>query len=496
MLVPGDRPWSSAGLSTGGIASPATRRGNLPTNPPPPSPTQSAVRVWDALFLEGPKVLFRVAVSLLKASEPTLLLQDNPGELLRAVRRCAGEVHDRDALMRLAFDGVGSMPMERIRQFREHNQREVDSEFAARETRLKLRQAQRDGFVLQEHGERGVGGGGGAEVVDGMERVRLGWWVGWVGVIHVPSSHQPWDWKPALKNNPSGTNAPSPSPRRPPCCRAAMAADLWQQRRRGKCQRFPKTHHICHLALPLQGWVVAGMGHAPHGLQACLHSPGLAPLLSAHPQSPPHPPTRSLGFGPAAALSATVDRVKHRRTASSQASSSEKPLRVSSSGSMVNSPPAGDALVQASTPTGDGMSPLQAGAAEWKSGMHRFDSSSLLQSASGSPQQVGVTPVDAVVEGMGAVTPVDAVVEGMGAVTPVDAVVEGMGAVQLQKPSQPSGEGGGVLVEAEAEATETVVVMVEPVVETETAESAAVQQAEQEEGVPAMHKAEGSGGCG
>lgn len=38
-------------------------------------------RVWDALFLEGSKILFRTALAVLKAQEDTLLAFDNAGAL-------------------------------------------------------------------------------------------------------------------------------------------------------------------------------------------------------------------------------------------------------------------------------------------------------------------------------------------------------------------------------------------------------------------------------
>ncbi len=62
---------------------------------------QTAARVWDVLLHEGPKVLFRVAVALLKLFEDVLLEQDNPGELLRTARKAVGEVYDRDRLIKV-----------------------------------------------------------------------------------------------------------------------------------------------------------------------------------------------------------------------------------------------------------------------------------------------------------------------------------------------------------------------------------------------------------
>lgn len=43
-------------------------------------PSESVARVWDALFNEGPKIVFRVALALLKAHEEVLLKCDNAGE--------------------------------------------------------------------------------------------------------------------------------------------------------------------------------------------------------------------------------------------------------------------------------------------------------------------------------------------------------------------------------------------------------------------------------
>jgi hypothetical protein len=133
-------------------------------------PAEAAARVWDALLLEGPKVLFRVALALLKMHEPALLAADNPGDLLRAARGAAAGEHDRDELLHVAFDGVGALPMGRIRAARDRNQRCVDLEFAGRELRANLRAAVRDqGYVLQEGGAWPLPAGAG-----GAGRARLG----------------------------------------------------------------------------------------------------------------------------------------------------------------------------------------------------------------------------------------------------------------------------------------------------------------------------------
>eukprot|EP00882_Tetradesmus_deserticola_P034896 GHRQ01040226.1.p2 GENE.GHRQ01040226.1~~GHRQ01040226.1.p2 ORF type:complete len:117 (+),score=50.86 GHRQ01040226.1:322-672(+) len=45
-------------------------------------PAETVARLWDALFNEGSKVLYRAALALLKSSEPALLACDNAGDEL------------------------------------------------------------------------------------------------------------------------------------------------------------------------------------------------------------------------------------------------------------------------------------------------------------------------------------------------------------------------------------------------------------------------------
>lgn len=64
------------------------------------APAQTAMRCWDALLCEGPKILFRIALALMKTHEELLLAQDNAGYVLRQMRLSAAATHDRDALMK------------------------------------------------------------------------------------------------------------------------------------------------------------------------------------------------------------------------------------------------------------------------------------------------------------------------------------------------------------------------------------------------------------
>lgn len=58
------------------------------------------MRCWDALLSEGAKVLYRVALALLKTHEDALLAQDNAGYVLREMKLASASMHDRDALLK------------------------------------------------------------------------------------------------------------------------------------------------------------------------------------------------------------------------------------------------------------------------------------------------------------------------------------------------------------------------------------------------------------
>ena len=62
---------------------------------------QTAMRVWDALLSEGAKILYRVALALLKTHEDRLVAQDNAGYVQREMKLASAGMHDRDALMKV-----------------------------------------------------------------------------------------------------------------------------------------------------------------------------------------------------------------------------------------------------------------------------------------------------------------------------------------------------------------------------------------------------------
>ena len=88
----------------------------------------------------------------------------------------------------VAFEGVGSMPMERINSYRARKQREVDREMAERQARANLRAAVAEGRFVVGEGEaellaRNTGGGGGRDGSSGSEAGGGGAGAGAPGVV-------------------------------------------------------------------------------------------------------------------------------------------------------------------------------------------------------------------------------------------------------------------------------------------------------------------------
>ena len=81
-------------------------------------PSETACAVLDALFNEGPKILFRVALAILKMEEDRLLQLDNSGDIMMHVRAAAKNLHNRVKLLHIAFEGIGSLSMSTIEKLR------------------------------------------------------------------------------------------------------------------------------------------------------------------------------------------------------------------------------------------------------------------------------------------------------------------------------------------------------------------------------------------
>jgi hypothetical protein len=77
------------------------------------------VRVFDALLLEGSKVLHRVALALLTLCEAQLIKAQDTVEFAAVLRAATRRMHDRDLLMKTATKKIGPLPMASIEQLRD-----------------------------------------------------------------------------------------------------------------------------------------------------------------------------------------------------------------------------------------------------------------------------------------------------------------------------------------------------------------------------------------
>ncbi|XP_002961883.2 growth hormone-regulated TBC protein 1 [Selaginella moellendorffii] len=99
-------------------------------------PSETTMRIWDVLFNEGAKVLFRFALGILKMKEEELLPMKHADELVKVVQDFARRSFDPDVLFKVAFDKVGSMTMQTIDKHRRKQQPAVMAELAGRSQRI------------------------------------------------------------------------------------------------------------------------------------------------------------------------------------------------------------------------------------------------------------------------------------------------------------------------------------------------------------------------
>ncbi|KAK6531706.1 hypothetical protein TWF694_002882 [Orbilia ellipsospora] len=86
-------------------------------------PIESVLRVWDAFFYEGSKILFRVSLGLFKIAEPAIKAVGDPVEVFQIVQTTPRKCIDAGALMDLCFkrrNGYGHLSQDDI----EHRRRE------------------------------------------------------------------------------------------------------------------------------------------------------------------------------------------------------------------------------------------------------------------------------------------------------------------------------------------------------------------------------------
>lgn len=101
-------------------------------------PAETTARVWDCLILEGPKVLFRVALALCKMYEGPLATSHYGLQIPRVLKWRAARTYDPDALLKVAFRGIGTLSMTSIKRTRESQVSRIEGQLELQRRRLQL----------------------------------------------------------------------------------------------------------------------------------------------------------------------------------------------------------------------------------------------------------------------------------------------------------------------------------------------------------------------
>eukprot|EP00743_Colponemidia_sp_Colp-15_P002783 GILK01003011.1.p1 GENE.GILK01003011.1~~GILK01003011.1.p1 ORF type:complete len:414 (-),score=93.17 GILK01003011.1:96-1337(-) len=108
-------------------------------------PATTVVRIWDSLFLEGYKILFRVSIALFKMNEAVLAKATSLDQVMEAVKGFLPKTIDFDALMKIGFRKIGSLSKSETNRLREVFLRQVEEEREEnRRRREQLRQIQQE----------------------------------------------------------------------------------------------------------------------------------------------------------------------------------------------------------------------------------------------------------------------------------------------------------------------------------------------------------------
>lgn len=73
-------------------------------------PFETLLRIWDCFLLEGPKVLFRFSLAILKMHEEVLLTKTDTVSIMRQLKAIARLCYDVDTLIKVAFEDLELFP--------------------------------------------------------------------------------------------------------------------------------------------------------------------------------------------------------------------------------------------------------------------------------------------------------------------------------------------------------------------------------------------------
>nr|POF03894.1 gtpase-activating protein gyp3 [Quercus suber] len=100
-------------------------------------PIESVLRVWDCLFFEGSKTLFRIALAIFKAGERQIMAVSDPMEIFQVVQTIPRGMLDINGLMEVCFrrrGGFGHVSQELIERRREEGRHDVRAGIARVDT--------------------------------------------------------------------------------------------------------------------------------------------------------------------------------------------------------------------------------------------------------------------------------------------------------------------------------------------------------------------------
>ena len=100
---------------------------------------ETVLRVWDAVFHEGSKILFRVALGLLQLNKDSLMSKTDFASMAEEIKKLGStsETIDCHAFMEYIFDKTGAMPRKKIDKLREEFGNLVREEQLEREKKRK-----------------------------------------------------------------------------------------------------------------------------------------------------------------------------------------------------------------------------------------------------------------------------------------------------------------------------------------------------------------------
>jgi hypothetical protein len=99
-------------------------------------PHEVVLRIWDAFFYEGYKVLFRVALALLKTTETLLINAQDLPEALTAVQNPQLDASSIHRVLKVGFNGLGPFRRSEVDELRKKHMISIQTQLIERQKRL------------------------------------------------------------------------------------------------------------------------------------------------------------------------------------------------------------------------------------------------------------------------------------------------------------------------------------------------------------------------